>query len=459
MRHMPTSLGTTLVDDDPGVGEQTRDEPSAFLFTVLECERPRAGGTRHQLSGLRSVAIGRASFRRATRAMGALELKIPDSRLSHRHARITLVRGQWVLEDDGSKNGTRVNDVSVQQKQLEDGDLIEVGRAFLLFRDGLRRCRRLDVDAEQETVLTLSPELEHDFDRLEKVAPARELAILIEGESGSGKEVLARQIQKWSGRSGAFVAVNCGALVENLVESQLFGSTKGAFSGATQDRTGFVRSADQGCLFLDEIAELPLASQATLLRVLEEHEVVPVGGTRPIPVDIKVLAATHQNLDARVASGRFRRDLFARISGFRVQLPSLGDRREDFGLLLQALLAKAEHVPAEPKFSSEAARAMLAYSWPLNVRELSHALGSALLLSDDGLVELRHLPQELHQRQGSKPPPPLSEEQAIQREELVLLLDRHKGNISAVARELGKARMQVQRWLKRYDLDAESYRA
>jgi sigma-54 dependent transcriptional regulator, acetoin dehydrogenase operon transcriptional activator AcoR len=317
----------------------------------------------------------------------------------------------------------------------------------------------LDVDAEQDALLTLSPELERDFERLEKVAPARDLAILIEGESGSGKEVLARQIERWSGRNGAFVAVNCGALVENLVESQLFGSTKGAFSGATQDRTGFVRSADQGCLFLDEIAELPLGSQATLLRVLEEHEVVAVGATRPIAVDIKVLAATHQNLDARVASGRFRKDLFARISGFRVRLPSLADRREDFGLLLQALLAKAESAPAELKLSSEAAKAMLAYPWPLNVRELSHALGSALLLCEEGLIELKHLPQELQQRPGSRPPPALNEEQAMRREELIELLNRHQGNVSAIARELGKARMQVQRWLKRYDLDAESYRA
>jgi DNA-binding NtrC family response regulator len=246
--------------------------------------------------------------------------------------------------------------------------------------------------------------------------------------------------------------------VENLVESQLFGSTRGAFSGATQDRAGFVRSADQGCLFLDEIAELPLASQATLLRVLEEREVVPVGATRPIAVDIKVLAATHQDLEARVEDGRFRKDLFARINGFRVRLPCLSQRREDFGLLLQALLVKNEDAPPNVRFSTEATRAMLAHSWPLNVRELAHALGSAVLLSEDGMVELQHLPAEVRLRQSSRPPP-LTEEQMLRREELVGLLEKHGGNVSAIARQLGKARMQVQRWLKRYDLDAESFRS
>lgn len=455
---MPTSLGPTLVDDDDGAAPEPRSQHAAFLFVVLECERPRAGGSRHQLTGIRSVAIGRASERRATRAHGGLDLRIPDGRLSQNHARITLVRGRWVLEDAGSKNGTRVNDEPVQQKSLDDGDFIEVGRTILLFREQLPRCANLDVDAERQRLFTLSPTLEHDFERVERVAGSRDISILIEGESGSGKEVLARRIMEWSGRTGAFVAVNCGALVENLVESQLFGSTRGAFSGATQDRLGFVRSADQGCLFLDEIAELPLASQATLLRVLEEREVVPVGATRPISVDIKVLAATHQDLEARVAEGRFRKDLFARISGFRVELPRLSERLEDFGLLLQALILRNQDAKPNLRFSTEAARALLGHSWPLNVRELSHVLGSAILLSQDGLVEVSHLPLDV-QKRGSSRPPPLSEEQAMRREELVGLLEKHRGNVSAMARDLGKARMQIQRWLKRYDLDAESYRS
>lgn len=457
---MPATLGPTLVDEDDGATQAALDPHSAFLFVLIEADRPQAGGTRHQLAGLRSVSIGRASERRATRAAGGLDLRIPDVRLSQSHARLTLVRGRWVLEDAGSRNGTRVDGEAATQMPLSDGALIEVGRTFLLFREGLPVSQALDLDCERSELSTLQPALEIEFEKLRRVASGGDVPILIQGESGSGKEVLAQQIREWSGRTGPFVAVNCGALVDNLVESQLFGSTKGAFSGATVDRVGFVRSADHGCLFLDEIAELPLASQATLLRVLEEHEVVPVGSTRPIEVDIRVLAATHQDLEARVREGRFRQDLFARLCGFRIALPPLRERREDFGLLVRALLLRsATGDGGQLHFTPEAVRALLAHSWPLNVRELAHTLATSLLLAKSGLVDVGDLPEALTRpfdiADGGRE---LSPEDLALRAELEERLRQHAGNVSAVARDMGKARMQIQRWLKRFDLDAERYR-
>lgn len=455
---MPATIGPTLADEDEGRHASELAPTSAYLFVLLEADRPRAAGTRHQLAGLRSVSLGRASDRRATRAQGSLDLRIPDGRLSHNHARLTLVRGRWVLEDAGSRNGTRVDGEVITQLPLTDGALIEVGRTFLSFREGLPRSEQLDVDCEREPVQTLLPALAAEFEKLERVAPASDVPILIEGESGTGKEVLAGQIARWSGRTGPFVAVNCGALVDNLIESQLFGSMRGAFSGATTDRVGFVRSADQGCLFLDEIAELPLASQATLLRVLEEHEVVPVGATRPIRVDVRVLAATHQDLDARVRDGSFRRDLFARLAGFRITLPPLRERLEDFGLLVSALLARSQEPALDVRFSPEAVRSLLAHSWPLNVRELAHAVTTASLLAGGSVIDRAHLPEQVLLREPLETAAELSAGDAARRAELLELLQKHQGNVSAIARDMGKARMQVQRWLKRFDLDAARFR-
>src|SRR5207302_1217977 len=189
------------------------------------------------------------------------------------------------------------------------------------------------------------------------------------GETGTGKEVIARAIHAASRRPGAFVAVNCGALAPNLVESELFGHKKGAFSGATEDHNGLVRAADKGTLLLDEIGDLPVPTQAALLRVLQQREVLPLGTTKPMPVDLRVVAASHRDLEAEVGAGRFREDLWSRLAGYTAQLPALRDRREDLGLLVAALLARL--VQTRPiRFTSEAGLALVQYDWPRNVREL-----------------------------------------------------------------------------------------
>jgi transcriptional regulator with GAF, ATPase, and Fis domain len=310
----------------------------------------------------------------------------------------------------------------------------------------------------------LLPALDEEFVRLRTVA-AGNLTISIRGESGTGKELIATAIHALSGRPGPFLALNCGALPANLVASELFGYRKGAFSGAEEDRPGLFRSAERGTLLLDEIGELPLDSQAALLRVLQEGEVLPLGGTRPVPVDVRVLSATSRDLGALAEQGRFRRDLYQRLAGYAVTLPSLRERAEDIGLIIAALLRKLSKQGADPlAFTADAVRALLRYEWPGNVRELEHCLRAALLLAGHGRIDVSHLAPGprlalgMSSGEQERPRPPLSDEQVKQKEELTALLTRSGGNVSAVARQLGKDRVQLQRWLRRLELDARTFR-
>jgi len=289
--------------------------------------------------------------------------------------------------------------------------------------------------------------------------PLSPVSVVLHGESGTGKEVVARAIHELSGRAGAFVAVNCGALPDTLVESELYGHKKGAFSGALEDRPGLVRSADRGTLFLDEIGDLPLPAQAAFLRVLQEREVMPVGATRPVPVDFRLVAATHRNLEALADKGDFRPDLLARISGFTVTLPPLRARREDLGLLVGALLRRlAPEKAAQVTLACDAARALCRHAWPLNIRELQQCLSVSAALSPRGVIEAEHLP--IASAAASRPAVAereLDDPEAL-RKTLVALLEQHRGNISYVARDLGKARMQIHRWMRRFNLDPDAFR-
>jgi DNA-binding NtrC family response regulator len=280
--------------------------------------------------------------------------------------------------------------------------------------------------------------------------------VLLLGESGSGKEVLARAIHAMSMRKGAFVPVNCGALPETLIEGQLFGHAKGAFSGAVRDEVGLVRASDGGTLFLDEIGDLPKTSQAALLRVLQEREVMPVGATRTVKVDLRVVAATHRRVQD---TPEFRADLYARLAGFTFDIPPLRARREDLGMLIAALLAKL--APERTlRFSSAAGTALLRYSFPLNVRELHQALSVALVLATEDVIEVAHLPESIRKGPTSVTPPrqELTSEDEQLRASLTELLRAHQGNVSIVAREMNKTRMQIHRWMKRFAIDPEAFR-
>ncbi|HXU71580.1 MAG TPA: sigma 54-interacting transcriptional regulator [Polyangia bacterium] len=456
----PVSESTlsTLSRDDPGDAADglVADE----LVLLLECDRPLASSALHRLVDIDLVEIGRATVRRFERGGRRLQIGIPDARISSMHASLRREGCAFLLADEGSKNGLSVNGVRVDRHFLRDGDVIECGRTFFRFGVARRRPRdaALDLDAAALApaplgLATFHEPLAAQLRALVEVARTQ-LTVLILGASGTGKELIARAVHDLSRRQGAFVGVNCGALAENLVEAELFGARRGAFTGASADTPGLVRASDQGTLFLDEIGDLPARAQPALLRILQEREVLSVGATRPVGVDLRVVAATHRDLDLMAREESFRADLLARVRGFVVRMPTLAERLEDLGLLVAGLLQR--HAGTPPTLSVEAMRALLRYGWPLNVRELEHALRGALALSPAS-IELGHLPASLRESADGTPASvrrraSLTPEQRQRREQLCALLTQHRGNISAVARELGKDRVQIRRWIRQLEI-------
>jgi DNA-binding NtrC family response regulator len=456
--------GTTLSFHEDGRAGRVGPRPEPVLVLALECGRPRAGSIRIRLGALSGVSLGRGADRKAELAGTEATVRVPDKWMSSRHARIEPSFGRWVLTDTESKNGTMVDGHATKRAVLTDGSLIELGHTIFLFLE------RLPVDPEAAAIAelaaeqpvpglaTLVPSWEAELARLRQIADSA-IPMLIEGDSGTGKEVMARAIHGLSGRGGAFVPVNCGALPDELVESELFGYKKGAFSGAQADHPGLVRAADGGTLFLDEIGDLPPSSQAALLRVLQEREVMPVGGTRAVPIDLRVVAATHRDLDEMVADGAFRHDLLARLAGFRARMPTLAERKADLGLLIGVLFAQ-QFAADHPGLDVDAARLLFRYPWPLNVRELEQALATAKVLAGAKPILAEHLPDTV--RSGRPPGAPrpvvLSDADQQVRDQVVAAMRTHQGNVSAVARALDKDRKQIQRWIKRFGLDPTSYR-
>ena len=449
---------------DRSVGSPAR----AQLFVALHCDRPLSGGSRHDLADLDAVVVGRGDVRAARRgSSGArrLDLRLPGTTVSSQHARLERDEAGWTIVDEQSKNGSFVNGVRVARAALRDGDVLEIGSVLLVYRAALPASFGTAADLDGDALAavtpglaTLLPHLADQLDALERVARTP-IPVVFLGESGTGKEVLARAVHTLSGRPGAFVAVNCGGLPGTLLESQLFGHIKGSFTGAVRDEPGGIRAADRGTLFLDEIGDLPLTAQAALLRVLQEREVVPVGGSQPVKVDLRVVAATHRPLDKMATRGEFRADLLARLAGYRHVLPPLRARREDLGLILGDLLRRAE-IPGATSLRIDVAagRRIFAYDWPLNIRELQQCVSVAAALSTRGLIEAAHLPLP----HAAAPAPAAVadelEDPDVLRRTLVALLAQHRGNISHVARDLGKARMQIHRWMRRFELDPETFR-
>jgi transcriptional regulator with AAA-type ATPase domain len=460
------TLEDSLASHRPGV---MRVHP--YLFIVLECDRPTAGGARFALAGVDEVILGRGAERGATRQVAGgvtrLLLRIPGRSISSTHARLLREGEGWVLEDARSTNGSFVNGARVERALLREGDVIELGHTILMLRGALPTplgtvptFDSSEVPSAAAGMLTLHPNLFAEFATLARLARS-ELSMLLLGDTGTGKEVLSRAVHTLSGRSGPFVAVNCGALPANLIESQLFGHVKGSFSGALRDEPGLVRSAERGTLMLDEIGDLPATAQPALLRVLQEQEVIAVGSVRPAKVDVRVIAATHQPLERFVEEGKFRRDLFARLDGFRFKLPTLQNRREDLGVIIAEILRSSSG--GELRLTAEAGVAIAMYDWPFNIRELVQRLKRAQVLAQGMPVTPAHfaLQQEPSRPTPGRSPasaPPLSQEDARLRSEIVAKLEQHGGNIAEVAREMGKARMQVHRWLKRFGIDPDTFR-
>jgi transcriptional regulator with PAS, ATPase and Fis domain len=353
----------------------------------------------------------------------------------------------------------------ISRGPLVSGELIELGGTLFTLHDALATPHGTSMDAEGLALGgraygfgTLVPSYARALHALAQVAMG-DLSILLLGESGTGKELLASGIHAMSGRRGSFVPVNCGAIPESLVEGQLFGHLKGAFSGAERDQPGFVRASDRGTLLLDEIGDLPRTSQAALLRVLQEREVVPIGSTKAFKVDLRVVSATHRPVDT--PDGGLRSDLYARVAGYTHRLLPLRERRADLGTLVADLLARAprhEQISLSPALG----RALYAYDWPLNVRELGHVLAAAVMLAEGGVLDLRHAPEPLRGVRLERGRPSeragVTEDHAL-KASLAAVLAEKRGNVSEVARAMGKTRMQIHRWMRRFGLDPEVHRA
>ncbi len=295
----------------------------------------------------------------------------------------------------------------------------------------------------------------------DQVAPT-DSTVLIQGESGTGKEVFARYIHELSRRSdGPFLSINCGALPESLLESELFGHVKGSFTGAVRDKEGLFAAAEGGSFFLDEIGETTPATQVKLLRVLQEREVLPVGGTAAIPVDVRVIAATNRHLEEEIRRGQFRSDLFYRLNVIALHLPLLSERREDIPLLADLFLGRIgkERDQDPPVLSQDALDAIMVYDWPGNVRELENALEHSAILTRDGDIGVDALPSRITEPKTQ----PLVDERpvsnptldAIEQAYIMWILQAQSGNKTRTAEVLGIDPSTLYRKLARYDSDSE----
>jgi DNA-binding NtrC family response regulator len=308
------------------------------------------------------------------------------------------------------------------------------------------------------------------FRLVSKVAQT-DSTVLVTGESGTGKELIARSIHLQSRRGdGPFVPVNVGAIPETLIESELFGAVRGAFTGANSDRTGLVEEANRGTLFLDEIGDMPAAIQVKLLRTLENGEVRRLGDQTTRLVDVRVVAATHRDLQAEVAAGRFRQDLYYRLNVVQIDLPPLRERREDIGLLAAYFLDRyaARAGRAAMSFSAEAEALLERHDYPGNVRELEHAIEHAVAVADGSVIGVADLPAAVraprllpahHATTGPAPaaapvekPREMWSLEEVEREHIVRVLEALHGNVTQVAHRLGISRTTLWRKMREYGL-------
>jgi len=408
------------------------------------------------------------------------DLVLQDPAVSREHCEIVRDERGFLLRDLGSTNGTLLDGAEVREGYLRPGAVITIGRVELQVRTYDERIELSPSQRDRFGELSGDdPVMRSVFGLLERIADT-DATLLVGGETGTGKDALARSVHAASRRSkGPFVSVDCGALVASLVESELFGHEKGSFTGAVERRKGAFELAQHGTLFLDEIGELPLELQPRLLRVLETRRVRRVGGSAELPVDLRVIAASHRNLLQEVERGKFRKDLYFRLAVVPVWLPPLRERRADVPRIAQRLLERisTEQLPGQPvpPLTPAVAQALAAHDWPGNVRELRNVLERALLLGRGrgglDLASAGVLPT-LGAQAGASPAaggadlpqafdPSLSYGQTraafeadFERRYVTWLLSRHGGNVSAAAREAGMDRKHLHHLAERHGLRA-----
>jgi transcriptional regulator with PAS, ATPase and Fis domain len=415
----------------------------------------------------------------------ACDVRIDDSGVSRRHAKLIVGEGLQLL-DLGSRNGTRIGDRRASPNEpveVSFRDAIRIGDNVLVVQPTHRRTEdgSASGQAAEATSLDASSTATEgvDLDSLRALVPNLDrvatgaINVLIQGETGVGKEVLAHAIHRLSPRAaGPIVCLNCCALSESLVESEIFGHERGAFTGALRSKMGLLEGAHGGTLFLDEVGEMSSAFQTKFLRVLEQKEVTRVGGLRPRSIDVRIVAATNRDLQAEVAAGRFRRDLYFRLNGLRIVMSPLRERLEDVEPLVRRFVARASELSRRqvPTIAPDVMSLLKSYRWPGNIRELRNIAERAVLLCEGAAIEPQHLPAELrggdvtnalesaplvthHPRKedftrelrATDPP-------AVERDLIVDALRLCRGNQSRAAKLLGISRRTLVSRLTQYDL-------
>ena len=429
------------------------ERPSGTVETVcrlivVASPDPEAVGHSVTLSTQR-VEIGRDP------ASGGLRLA--EGRVSRRHAgvRTPADSGQLEVTDLDSKNGTFLNgERVVGTAATSDGGVLRLGDSVLVFESAARRdwaAHASDASVWAESLVGLSTALEGVRREL-LLAAAAGGAILITGESGTGKELAARLVHAASGRPGPLVVVNCGTITPELAPAALLGHRRGAFTGATSDAVGLFAAADGGTLFLDEIGSLPLASQPSLLRVLEDGLVTPVGSIRARRVDVRVVCATNTDLRAAASRRAFRGDLLARLAAWHIRIPPLRSRRADVAPIARHL------VPNRVALDADVSEALTLTDWPDNVRGLAAAVHRAVARASGPAVRLNDLDDELTQKHRRAAGPGRVARPAPSADELLEVARRLEGNVLRIARHFDRPRKQIYRWVHRYGLDLDAVR-
>ena len=392
-----------------------------------------------------------------------------DRTASRHHFEIQYTERGYLLVDKESTNGTFLDGRRVERAYLSPGSQIRAGSSTITFAPVDE-----EVTVEPDSIGQLggmvgqSVKMRQIFGLVRKIAPM-DVSVVIQGETGTGKELVARAVHENSSRKdGPLVVLDCGAIPPELIESELFGHEKGAFTNAISQRQGAFERAHGGTIFLDELGELRLDLQPKLLRVLENREVRRVGGNDVIEVNVRVIAATNRDLVKEIQAGNFREDLYFRLSVINISLPPLRQRREDIPWILKRALAEPEVLQkyGRKRFSPEALSLLMAYAWPGNVRELMNVLSHVLTFSEGEEILPSHLPARVQGQQKEAPVPfneHLSFKEAkeqllenFEREYIGSVLKRCEGNISRAARESGLHRKSIERLVKKYALDARA---
>lgn len=455
----------------------TLDETAQSPMGRVDHKRPtRARAVIVFPTALRAaIALGEAEIVLG-RKPGDRGHKLDDPTVSRRHfaLRWDAKAAAHVGLDLGSRNGSRIDGrrqaLEAEPRPLEDGDVIRMGDVLMVYERGTALeatdPRAVDVDA----IPGIAARAVQLRAAIGAAAPDPSPVLLV-GETGTGKEYVAREVHRLSGRKGPLIAVNCAALSPQLIESQLFGHKKGAFTGAQADHEGLFRAADGGTIFLDEIGELPRELQPKLLRTLQEGEVHPVGETKPVRVDVRVVSATLRDLEEMIEAGEFRLDLYARLSPFEVSVPALRDRRADILDWAERLhrdwhLRRDREPPPTLGLDADTAERLLLHDWLDNLRGLDrlvHRLCSepgaavdARVLLDTGsgivLPKREGAADEEAPAPSSPPEPTPTKRPKPSKSELVAALEAHEGSVRATAKYYGRDRRQIYRWLDQYGL-------